>query len=380
MIGYLYSYEQFVGGISAMAATLSQQLAKEIVNSVYDILGHETFYAQGGTIYAGTDETRLGDYHLPAEEAEKREEPVSVLPDPAHPAWREEVVFRLVNNGSVVGVLGITGKIKSVSRYTGIARKIASLIIKEQELNVQSRNERTQVSYVMHTLITREGTASADYIIDFLASRHLKNYLNYRIVVVEFDPRTNPGNLGMVEKEILTVFERSGSDLYSFNYPNEYVLMLENSACLKFEGLLESLAANNPGLLRIGVGDPLHVEHMPDSYQSAKTALKSLRNTSLNIAWYDRLGPDALLADLSAGIKAQYIRKTLKDLNENEQSVLNAYFQNSCSLKTTAEKLYIHRNTLQYQLDKIYGKTNLNPRHFADAVTLYLALHLAAQS
>ena len=50
-----------------MAATLSQQLAKEIVNSVHDILGHETFYAQGGTIYAGTDETRLGDYHLPAE-------------------------------------------------------------------------------------------------------------------------------------------------------------------------------------------------------------------------------------------------------------------------------------------------------------------------
>ena len=363
-----------------MAATLSQQLAKEIVNSVHDILGHETFYAQGGTIYAGTDETRLGDYHLPAEAAEKQEEPVSVLPDPAHPAWREEVVFRLVYNGSVVGVLGITGNIKSVSRYTGIARKIASLIIKEQELNVQSRNERTQVSYVMHTLITREETASADYIIDFLASRHLKNYLNYRIIVVEFDPRTNPGNLGMVEKEILTVFERTGSDLYSFNYPNEYVLMLEDSACLKFEGLLESLAANNPGLLRIGVGDPLHVEHMPDSYQSAKTALKSLRNTSLNIAWYDRLGPDALLADLSAGMKAQYIRKTLKDLNENEQSVLNAYFQNSCSLKTTAEKLYIHRNTLQYQLDKIYEKTNLNPRHFADAVTLYLALHLAAQT
>ena len=119
---------------------------------------------------------------------------------------------------------------------------------------------------------------------------------------------------------------------------------------------------------------------MPDSYQSAKTALKSLRNSSRNIAWYDRLGPDALLADLSAGMKAQYIRKTLKGLNENEQSVLNAYFQNSCSLKTTAEKLYIHRNTLQYQLDKIYEKTNLNPRHFADAVTLYLALHLAAQS
>ncbi len=110
-----------------MAATLSQQLAKEIVNSVHDILGHETFYAQGGTIYAGTDETRLGDYHLPAEAAEKQEEPVSVLPDPAHPAWREEVVFRLVYNGSVVGVLGITGNIKSVSRYTGIARKIASL-------------------------------------------------------------------------------------------------------------------------------------------------------------------------------------------------------------------------------------------------------------
>jgi carbohydrate diacid regulator len=363
-----------------LALVISRQIANEIVSSIHDIFGQDTFYAQEGTITACTDGSRLGDYHILAEEAEKQDEAIPVIPDPLHPAWREGIVFRFLFNGSVAGSIGMEGDFDSLSRYVMIARKIATLILREQELNAQSRDERTQISYVMHALITKEGALNADYIIDFLTSRHLKNFLNYRIIVVAYDSRINPGNLVMVEKEILTAFERTGSDLYSFNYPNEYVLMLEDSECTRNAALFESLAQKNPDLLKIGIGDPLHVEHMPESYQAARTALMSLKNSARNLAWYDRLGADALLSDLSASARAQYMQKTLRDLNENEQTILNAYFQNSCSLKTTSEKLYIHRNTLQYQLDRIHEKTGLNPRTFSDAVTLYLALHLKAQS
>ena len=46
------------------------------------------------------------------------------------------------------------------------------------------------------------------------------------------------------------------------------------------------------------------------------------------------------------------------------------------SLKETADSLIIHRNTLQYQLDRIHEKTGMDPRRFRDAVVLYLSLLL----
>ncbi|MFR2837269.1 MAG: helix-turn-helix domain-containing protein [[Clostridium] nexile] len=46
------------------------------------------------------------------------------------------------------------------------------------------------------------------------------------------------------------------------------------------------------------------------------------------------------------------------------------------SLQSTCQKLFIHKNTLQNRLDRIYEKSGYNPRKFRDAALLYLALKL----
>lgn len=46
------------------------------------------------------------------------------------------------------------------------------------------------------------------------------------------------------------------------------------------------------------------------------------------------------------------------------------------SLLGTSQKLFLHKNTVQYKLNHIYQKCGLNPRVFKDAVLLYLALQL----
>ena len=63
--------------------------------------------------------------------------------------------------------------------------------------------------------------------------------------------------------------------------------------------------------------------------------------------------------------------------SEKDQALLRAYFAAGRSLKRTCETLYLHKNTLQYQLDRIHRETGYNPRCFADAVVLYLALKLS---
>ena len=68
--------------------------------------------------------------------------------------------------------------------------------------------------------------------------------------------------------------------------------------------------------------------------------------------------------------------KTLGMLDCEDINLLETYYRNNMSLKQTSDELYIHKNTLQYRLERIYNKCNLNPRNFNDSVILYLAINI----
>lgn len=58
-------------------------------------------------------------------------------------------------------------------------------------------------------------------------------------------------------------------------------------------------------------------------------------------------------------------------------ATLDIFFQRDCNVSETAKRLYVHRNTLIYRLDKIKQETGLDVRTFNDAVLvkLYLLLY-----
>lgn len=63
--------------------------------------------------------------------------------------------------------------------------------------------------------------------------------------------------------------------------------------------------------------------------------------------------------------------------SDNETlSTLETFFQLDCNVSETAKRLYIHRNTLLYRLDKIKQETNLDVRSFGDAVLVKLTMLL----
>ena len=59
----------------------------------------------------------------------------------------------------------------------------------------------------------------------------------------------------------------------------------------------------------------------------------------------------------------------------NDEEMINTaeeFLENSLNVSETSRKLYLHRNTLTYRLDKIERATGLNIRKFSDAVTFRL--------
>ncbi len=68
-----------------------------------------------------------------------------------------------------------------------------------------------------------------------------------------------------------------------------------------------------------------------------------------------------------------------KEIFQDKEMVETAdeFLENSLNMSETSRKLYLHRNTLAYRLDKIEKATGLNIRKFSDAVTFRLITTLS---
>ena len=87
------------------------------------------------------------------------------------------------------------------------------------------------------------------------------------------------------------------------------------------------------------------------------------------------------------GFTPCYILKELRDsmlsgtpeaLQTPEMTeTIRTFFQNDLSSSATARALFIHRNTLNYRLERIRQETGLDIRRFQDAVILMMLMKLA---
>lgn len=75
-------------------------------------------------------------------------------------------------------------------------------------------------------------------------------------------------------------------------------------------------------------------------------------------------------------IDAMMVNHTNLLKDEEMQSTLHTFFQLDCNVSETAKRLYIHRNTLIYRIDKFKQETGLDVRSFQDAVLVKLGLLL----
>ena len=179
----------------------------------------------------------------------------------------------------------------------------------------------------------------------------------------------------MVENHIYQTFDHISAKLYTFNFPNEYVLILPDKQFDNCSYIFSSLANKYKQILNIGIGSASPLSKQHHSYSSAQITIHSL-SSNTNIALFDDLDLEILLGSISDNVKNTFLQKTISSLSQEDLAVLKLYFSTDMSLKETAEQLFLHKNTLQYKLNRIERLTGYNPRRFKDAVILHLAVKL----
>ena len=230
------------------------------------------------------------------------------------------------------------------------------------------------MNYMIRALISQSAMSLA-YLKDFLASRHIRPDQRFYTLIIHLDSSFDQENLFLVDQQIFQTFEQTGSALYTFNYPNEYILFLGEKEYQKNWYLFPRLAGKYKGLLKIGLGQLQPISHQYLSYQTAKLAIHSL-SIGESLAVYDQLDLSILLGNVSETVRKAFLEKIIVGLEEEDIQLLQNYFEEDCSLKRTSDRLNMHKNTLQYRLDRIYRLCGYNPRAFKDGVILYCAVKL----
>ncbi len=359
-----------------MPAQITKNTAQQIVDTVKEVCGYDiNFIRPDGIIIASTDPGRVGDFHEIGAKAARTGQTLEVSGKEHFPGSRSGVNMPFSWRGETVAVIGITGEPEHVRKYARLARQITHLVLREQELDTADRNREAETGYVIRSLTGGSDIPEA-FLCSWLKAHHLPSAALYRTVVIRLSSSYSPASPGETGQKILSYLRLDGSDACTFLYPNRYIQIIPDSVWNKQTPAARDLAASCAGLLSVGVGSCETLRRQNISYGNALLALSSGRG---NFTEYDALDIEILTGSLSEKDAQNYMDKTISRLSEKEKEILRAYFARDLSLKETSEALFIHKNTLQYHLDKIHTLTGYNPRRFRDAVILYVGLKMEIQ-
>lgn len=359
-----------------MAITLSKKTAQKIVETVKDVCGYDiNFINTDGIIFASTNESRIGDFHEIGKKVIDTQEILEVETDQSFYGTNKGVNIPFAYKGEMIAAIGISGVPNEVRPYALLAQKITTLILREQELDSIHYGYQNQMRSVVHSLIEGK-TINQDFLQEFLTTFHLELNKTYRTILLKIDSRYHPSNITMLDNEINQFFAKIPSAIHSFHFPNEYWLILTNEDYKVWQKKLQSFATDFQKILRIGIGaaDSIHRQNV--SYSKALIAYNSLQYTGKSLACYDDLTLEILTGSIPTNVCNIYFEKTISNLDPEDIQLLLNYFQNNLSLKETAAQMYVHKNTIQYQLNRIHQITGYNPRQFKEAVILYMACNL----
>ena len=102
-------------------------------------------------------------------------------------------------------------------------------------------------------------------------------------------------------------------------------------------------------------------------------------DTEKNIIRYDNLGIGRLIYQLPTTLCELFLKEVLKKesisvLDRETIYTIQKFFENNLNVSETSRKLFVHRNTLVYRLDKIKKLTGLDLREFDDAIIFKVAM------
>lgn len=367
---------------------LSKEIAEQIVERSMKIVFHNVnVILPNGVIFASGDKSRIGTVHEAGRKAAFEKRRVNIYPEEANlfkgvaPGINQPIIV----DGVVQMVLGVTGNPNEISRYAELAFLTAELLI-----NQSIKNEEYNLSSSLTDLEFSEIICSVDekpleddkikllssllklpkypYIIVLeRKSGHQKVMMD---IISKIQKLPYKVDLIAVKPNVFLIFDNLSEEFN--NYQANIISDIANSNdihifCEKFDRIGNRISKLDLLILLLKSGLN-QLENMSYSRVTPFFTAVDLDNTDFV--------SDIIFKNFDNFGFINFISDVIRNSSQGSKLVetLMTYIHENQEILRTAEKLGVHRNTIQKRFDAVKNLSGLDPKRFTDLLLLYMAL------
>ncbi len=371
---------------------ISKRNATYIVEEISKIIGEKiNMMNSDGIIIASSDVNRIGDYHAAAKELiDQKLQKVVVKNDNEYEGARPGINLAINFQEEIVGVIGVTGPYLEMEKYGQIIKKMTEILLLDQYYKEQKDIDKRVKERYLNEWMFGESKNITPLFVQQGHPLHIDITLPRRILAISFVMKEKQDTV--LEQRIIDCSEKIITDLLctdknniSFKNGKELICAVsdcsDNDMIKLAEQMKKEVEARYPVKFCCGIDSGFEgYAFIHNSVVKAMKALNtSLRSPQKGIRLYTSVTMEIFQSELSDHIKREYITRIFKDctLEEIDQwiGLLNVFYEEEGSIASAAARLFIHRNTLQYKLNKIKERTGYDPRSIRYSSLFYNAIH-----
>ncbi len=370
---------------------VSNYLAQDIVENMKDIINQDiNYFDSSGIIIASTDQSRIGEFHGGAKKVLEQNHDLVIRYDGQFKGAKQGINLPVYFENKIVGVIGITGEKEKVGKYGRIIQRMTEILIKEGYIQEQNKIEMEGKRKFIEEILFRYHSDDKS-LITRAELLNIKSNLNRVVAVARIVEKIDDDFIltPSINEEIFNLFrgqvEYSPQNLVAqsgMNIITIFELRPKDNIETLISKIKDFIEEKFPVKVYFGLGNPCDdIIRIKRSYREAKKALDiSLALQYKEISHYNDLDIGLLIDDIELDTINKYIKRVFNNMSREEINeytiIVDSYIRHNGSINKSSDELFIHKNTLQYRLNKLGELTGYDPRNLDDMVVLYLAFTL----
>lgn len=358
---------------------ITREIAEMLVKETSKVMNlNINIMDEKGVIIATGDPSRLDSIHEGALEVVKTGKELEITSENQGQlrGTQQGINLPIHFHDEVVGVIGITGESEIIGDRGGLVKMMAELLIKQAYMASQTEwRQRTKETIIEELLKESPNTINIERWLSLLNMKLTGPFVVSLIEIVDYSFSSH-----LLIKNTEEVIGK-GKVLAGFVHGNKLLLLLTEVShegakkkltylCKEFEKMKVHV--------RLGFSPLIHqLLHVNQGYHECEIAL-AISKPQQKIISYTDIEPEALVHQIDLKLAEQFLERILGSKGDlkNHLDTLQAFFDSNLNIKEAASKLYIHRNTLIYRLNKIKIESGYDPQNFKDAFALQLVIWL----
>ncbi|MCI8910647.1 MAG: hypothetical protein HFG09_08215 [Oscillibacter sp.] len=370
---------------------LSQQDAQSIVEEVKAAIGRDiNIMDETGRILASTNPARQGQPHPAAERILREQLPsLTVEEDQPEAGMQAGINLPVRIDGAAAGVIGITGPPEEVAGFGSVIKLLTEILVERARKNQQAdRLERARGLFLESWLFSHQEDWADLEVRGRLLGFDLSS--PYTVVILRLPRPALEGTVEHLREMRSTLIlqmirTRLGQDRrHECAVIRDQILILlcglnRAKALAMAQGICRDVESYYAIQVPGGISGPSHSPaDLRRCYQEARTAsLAAAQSERSVLLFYDEASLEFLVQSIPQDLRQHLRGLVFSSCTDQERGafsqLIRLYFQEDGDLRRCGERLFLHRNTVQYRLEALRRRTGYDLRRPKDAVLLYLA-------